>query len=414
MKSHRKYWQRSKLIAKNPVNQLLKFAYFLYHTKQAVQAGSQIWQLPLPISRQPLEDESDIAPSHGDYFCAARDFLQQSDFKLILAALSQYQQRHVALDEIQEIRVILAKHGEFYHPARIETVLPEAVVPLVLNVAVSDAGKNCIQRECRLLNKLNTEFPFAFLPKVYGQGRAFTKSAGLETRMFLGEWFEGFNEFHLSRDPTDNKLKIVVWDSEHGSFFLTTDQASALYRQAAKILTCYYHPATFEQIDSWHHAAGDFVVKCEDREIDVKLIAVRQYRPMLAGDGGIEPQDPDPRMILEALLVFFLKIALRMRLDRLDGVGEIVWADRIALGPTLQGFSEALGLKPPIGLLAEPLVDLVRHYLLACSRLELFDLNSALVQKLYPRTTEVALIKKHLESHVNDLYDAIQQHCDDP
>lgn len=392
---------------------MLKFKYYLYHTQRAVQAGSQIWQAPIPMSRKPLEDESTISVSHGDYFCAVRDFLQQDDFKLILAALSQHLRGDVVLDALQEIRIVLAKHGELYHPARIETVLPEAAIPLVLNVAVSDAGKNNIQRESRLLNKLNAEFPFAFLPKVYGQGRVFTRSAGLEARMFLGEWFEGFSEFHLSCDPADGKLKIIVWDSEHGNFFLTADQTRELYCQAAKILTSYYNPTTFEHIDSWYHAAGDFVVKCEDELVDVKLITVRQYRPMLADDSEIEPQGPDVGMVLEALLVFFLKLAIRMRLDRLDGVGEIVWADRIAMEPTMRGFLEALA-PAPIGFLAEPPAALFGQYLLACSRPDLLDLNHAIVHKYNPQAPDVAVIKKHLKQHTNDLYDAIQNYRDYP
>jgi len=364
------------------------------------------------MGRKPLENESDISVSHGDYFCAVRDFLQQEDFKLILAALSQHLRRDVALDALQEIRIVLAKHGEFYHPARIETILPEAAIPLVLNVAVSDAGKSCIQREYRILKKLNAEIPFAFLPKAYGQGYVSAQDTGLEAGMFLGEWFDGYGEFHLARDPADGKFKIVVWDSAHGNFFLTTDQTRELYCQAAKILACYYNPVTFEQIDSWHHAAGDFVVKCEDEKVDVKLITARQYRPMFADDSGIESKGPDIVMMLEALLVFFLNLAIRMRLDRLDGVGEIVWSDRVVPGPTIQGFLEALALKPPIRFLAEPLADLFRQHLLACSRMDLLDLSSAIVQAMHPRAPYVAVIKKHLEQHTNDLYDAIENYCD--
>jgi hypothetical protein len=232
--------------------------------------------------------------------------------------------------------------------------------------------------------------------------------------MFLGEWFEGYHEFHISRDPLDDIFKIVVWDAEHGNFFLKTDQTRQLYRQAVKILTSYFNLTTFEYISSWHHAAGDFVVKCEDEKVDVKLITVRQYGPMFAGDSRIEPDGPDAVMVLEALLVFFFNLAIRMRLDRLDGVGDIVWADKIALDPTIQGFLEALASKPPSSLLAEPLVELVGQHLLACSHPDLLDLNSAIVQKMHPRAPDVMVIKKHLEQHTNELYDAIQHYGDYP
>ena len=391
-----------------------QFKYFLFSADHAVQEESAIWAAPIPLSRKPSDKQEDIAISHGDYFCAVRDFLEKDSFRQILPALSQQIRRDVSLRKIKEIRIYLEKHGEFYHPARIETVLPESTVAFVLNVAVSGAGKDCAQREYRLLQKLNKDFSFSFLPRVFGRGRVFIKAANLELRMFLGEWLEGYNEFHISRDPADDKLKIIVWDSEHGNFFLTSDQTVALYRQAAKLLTCYFNLATFEHISSWHHAAGDFVVKCENEKVDVKLITIRQYRPMFADDSGIEPKGPAIVTMLEALLVFFLNLAIRMRLDRLDGVGEIVWTGRIVLGPTIRGFLEALALKPLISSLAEPLVDLFRKHLLSCSRIDLLDLNIALVQKLHPRTPDVAVIKKHLEQHTNELYDAVKHYCDCP
>ena len=365
------------------------------------------------MSRQPLEDESDPFPSYGDYFCAVRDFLQQKEFKLILAALSQHLRRAVALDELAEIRVVLAKHGEFYHPACIEAVLPALSIPLVLNVAVSDVGRGWFRKEYHLLKRLNAAFPFAYLPKVYGQGCVFAKDAGCEIGLFLGEWFRAYNEFHLARDPADGRLKLLVWDAVHGNFFLEADQSKALYYQAAKILTGYYNPITFEQIDSWHHAAGDFVVKREGSGVDVKLITVREYRPLFVADGGGESLPTDIGTILGALLAFFLNLTIRMRLDRLDGVGEVVWAHNMALEPTLQGILDALALKPRVSQSAAPLDDLFCRYLVTCSRTDLLDLSRAIVQKMNRQAPDIGVVKKHLEQHASDLYDVIQ-HFDYP
>ncbi len=228
-------------------------------------------------------------------------------------------------------------------------------IPFVLNVAVTDVGKQCAQREYRLLKTLDTQYPDSFIPKVYAQGNVFTKMDQVETRMFLGEWFEGFNEFHMSLDPDDKKYKIIVWDHEHGNFFLTPHQTMELYRQAAKILTYYYNVETFEQIFSWHHAAGDFVLKCQKDDIELKLVTVRQYRSMYENTIVSESIEPDSELILEALLVFFLNMAIKMRIDRLDGVGDIVWSDDVALKGILKGFFEALALKPLISVFPEPL-----------------------------------------------------------
>jgi len=385
--------------------------YFLYRAEQAVQEDSEMWKKPMPLGRKPAGEDTCVSVSLADYFGAVRDFLEKDNFKRVLTALSQQIKRDVTLEEIEKIRVFLEKHGEFYHPARIETVLPGITVSLVLNVAISRAGKSCAPREYRLLQKLNADYSFTFLPKVYHQGRVFTRAAELELKMFLGEWFEGYHEFHLSRDPADDTLKIVVWDDRRGNYFLTTGQAKELYRKAALILTSYYNLDTFEQIASWHHAAGDFVVKCQNGTVDVKLVTVRQYSPMFANRHGTESGAPDALVVLEALLVFFLNLAIRIRLDRLDGVGDIVWSDKMAVGPAVQGFLEGLALNPTHGMFAEPPADFFRQHLLSCGRLDLLDLNRAIANKFHPRAPDVPIIRQHLEQHSHELYDAIQQSC---
>ena len=381
-----------------------QFKYFLSHKKNPVKKNSKTWNTLLPMNRQQQPNDSGICVSHGDYFTAVQNFLKQDRSEIIIRAVSQHMHREVTSQNIEEIRIFLEKHGEFYHPARIETMLHETAIPFVLNVAISNAGKSYIQREYDLLKQFDEDFPYSFLPKVYRQGCV--SIASNEFRMFLGEWFQGYNEFHISFDTEDEKYKIVVWDHEHGNYFLTADQATNLYQQVARILTCYYNVETFEQISSWHHAAGDFVLKCRNDKIDVKLITARQYRPMFENNGI--SKDPDMELILEALLVFFLNLTIRMRLDRLDGVGKIVWSDNIALKGTLNGFFEGLALKPLISLFSEPLADCFQKHLLACSRIDFLDLNLSIVETYHPQAPEVPVIRRHLKKHVDNLYNAIE------
>jgi hypothetical protein len=381
-----------------------QFKYFLSNKKNPIQKDSQIWNTLLPMSRKQRQNDGGICVSHGDYFTAVRNFLEQDRSEIITRAVSQHMHREVTYQEIEEIRIFLEKHGEFYHPARIETMLHGTAIPFVLNVAISNAGKRCVQREYGLLKQLNEDFPFSFLPKVYGQGCV--SITGDEIGMFLGEWFQGYNEFHISLDPADKKHKIVVWNHEHGNYFLTTDQVTNLYKQAAMILTCYYNVETFDQILFWHHAAGDFVLKCQNNRIDLKLITVRQYSPLFENDRI--NKDPDAKLILEALLVFFLNLTIKMRLDRLDGVGEIVWSDDIAVEGTLKGFFEGLALKPLIPSLPGPLLDCFRNHLLSCSQSDLFGLSQAMIDAYNPQSPEIPVIKKNLKRHVKILFDAIK------
>jgi len=390
-----------------------RFKFFLSSRKNPVREDDFIWSTPIPLNRHQsaitFEPESDIFINHGDYFTAARNFLERDGYAIITQSVSQYLHRTIAPEEIEEIRIFLDKHGEFYHPSKIEAVLQDVKILFVLNVAVTDVGKQCAQREYRLLKKLNTQYSDPFIPKVYAQGNVFTKMDQVETRMFLGEWFEGFNEFHMSLDPDDKKYKIIVWNHEHGNFFLTPHQTMELYRQAAKILTYYYNVETFEQIFSWHHAAGDFVLKCQEDDIELKLITVRQYRSMYENNIVSESIEPDSELILEALLVFFLNMAIKMRIDRIDGVGEIVWSDDVALKGILKGFFEGLTLKPEISVFAEPLNDCFRQHLLSCRRADFFDLNHAIVHTYPLQAPEVPVIRQHLGKHVEGLYNSIKQ-----
>jgi hypothetical protein len=381
-----------------------QFKYFLSHKNKPVQKNSQIWNTLLPMNRQQQPNDSGICVSHGDYFNAVQNFLEQNRSEIIIRAVSQHMHREVTSQDIEEIRIFLEKHGEFYHPARIETMLHETAIPFVLNVAISDTGKSYIQREYDLLKQFDEDFPYSFLPKVYRQGCV--SITGNEFRMFLGEWFQGYNEFHISFDPSDEKYKIAVWDYINGNYFLTADQATNLYRQASRILTCYYNVETFEQISSWHHGAGDFVLKCRNDKIDVKLITVRQYQPMFENNGI--NKDPDMELIMEALLVFFLNLTIRMRLDRLDGVGEIMWSDDTSVDGILKGFFESLALKPPNVSLTGPLIDCFRNHLLSCSQSDLFGLSQAMVEAYNPQAPEIPAIKKNLKRHVKILFNAIK------
>jgi hypothetical protein len=201
----------------------------------------------------------------------------------------------------------------------------------------------------------------------------------------------------------------MVWDHENRNFFLTPHQTMELYRQAAKILTYYYNVETFEQIFSWHHAAGDFVLKCQKENIELKLVTVRQYRSMFENNIASEYMDSDAELIIEALLVFFLNMAIKIRIDRLNGVGEIVWSDDVALQGILKGFFEALALKPEISVFTEPLSDCFRQQLLSCSRADFFDLNHAIVHTYPSQAPEVPVIRQHLKEHIEDLYKSIRQ-----
>ena len=387
-----------------------QFKYFLSDATNSVQKNSEIWSIPLPTTRKQPQRVTGSSVTYGDYFSAVHSFLEQNRFEILISAFSKSINQHIALEEIEEIRVCLVKHGELYHPARVETSLRGLNLKFVLNVAISDSGKGYINKEYNALKRLNSDFAFSFVPHVYGIGKACAKGREHEIIMFLGEWFDGYNEFHISYDNAEKQNKIEVWDPDQGHYFLSSDNTMELYRQAAMILTCYYNIETFEQIFPWHHAAGDFVIRLQNNQAELKLITVRQYAPMFAKKEGDKDTGRDVEMILEALLVFLLNLSIRMRLDRLNGVGDIVWSDDIAVQGTLKGFFQGLQRKDSTGLFSDSFGAYFHDYLLSsCTEKDFYDLSLGIVDSYNPLAPEIPVIRQNIKKHAEVFFNAITE-----
>jgi hypothetical protein len=389
-----------------------KFSYFISRLENPVFEGHPTWNKPLPLTRSyfaamPAKSGDGIM-TIGDYFLAARLFFEKSGLDMIAGAFRQRFKNNIKPGHIEQISIMLVKHGEFYHPSRVEVRVQKKQMVFVLNVAISRTGKAHVKAEYQTLRKLNQEFPFAVLPQVYGCDEVYLRD-NHPVVMFFGQWFENYYEFHISRDPADKKNKLVVWDSKRGNDFLSADQSLDLYMQAAGILTGYYNLESFEQINSWHHAAGDFIVYRDNKKIDLKLITVRRYASRFKHLDNRNNIQIDVELIMQALLVFFLNLSLKMRLDRLDGVGDIVWADNRAVQGTLIGFLNALGLKPQVPSLPDSALRCFFYYLSVCSKTDLLDITETILSTFNPDSPEVDVIARHLNSHIDTLHHCIHQ-----
>ena len=384
-----------------------RFTYLTSHSKEPVTADSLIWQELIPLRLDAVFKNEGESIRHADYYRVTRTFLESNACAVVCSAVSQQLKRDVTASDLEEVRICLQKHGEYYHPARIEIIVFQSRLSLALNVAISETGRRFIEKEYDHIKRLNTEQRLDHLPEVYGFGRV--ESNRLNFVMFLGQWFDGYHEFHISIDPADKKPKILVWDDSRGRFFLTAEQTRTLYARASKILTDYYNLKYFEQIFSWHHAAGDFIVKTEAETLKLKLISVRRYRSTFGNHQLPTTGQTNSELILHALLVFFLNLSMRMRLDRLDGIGEMVWSNPIAVEATLIGFLEALSMKPDIPSLPDSPLACFVAYLASCRRADLLDLSESVVRQFNPRMPGLLLVKENLNTHVETLHGAIQQ-----
>jgi len=161
-------------------------------------------------------------------------------------------------------------------------------------------------------------------------------------------------------------------------------------------LTRAYDPVTGEQIYPWHHASGDFIVRVRDGSVGLRLISARQYAPTLAGHSdGL-----DEEAHLMALLVFFLNLTLRNRIDRLDGTGEAAWAGDVAVPATVTGFFEGLD---------RDIRSVFKAFLASYRFSELVEVLSLVANQYRLMPMEIPLLEIHLEAHGEQLYAALQE-----
>jgi hypothetical protein len=355
-----------------------------------VPIGYHAGRLLLPGGSGP---ESTLA--YGPYLDSVRRFLLRGSGVQLRRALLAHLARPVSREEIQGIDIRTEKHGAFYHVARVDVQLPETVVSLAVNVAASELARITLKREYLLLRRLARRLPSPYLPRVYCQGTIHHgggRGEPLELRLAVGEWFKDYHEFHLRRPEGEGRAGLHLWDSTNGWRALNDLQSSSLYRQAACILTRYYCWDSFRQVYPWHHGAGDFVARVQGDEVDLRLITVRDHAPVI----GYKTRKTAGKML--ALLLFFLHLTVQMRLDRSDGVGELVWADGTLLEEVAEGFLEAVVAKADA---PSPLA--LRQILCSFSEDEWRQLLAEVLEVYTFSPEEVELIQRCGEMHIGQL-----------
>jgi hypothetical protein len=372
-----------------------------------IPADESRWDLPL--------EGDELKTPYRIYFHSIKDFLSKDEFKPLLSKISKELGEELQFKDIFEIIIRTEKHGVLYHPASVELILKDSRLKFGLNVAVSDTGRYWLKEEFGVLHKLHAKFALPYLPKVYSYGEFNTMSFLLE------EWFEGYHEFHISRDE-DGTQKLKLWDFDKGYKYLTSEQSFEIYKKASQILTLYYDLEDFSQVLAWHHAAGDFVVKIPPspplpkgglggfmgprklsaEKIDIRLTTARKYEPFI---GFIDSNALNPIL---ALCYFFLNLTMKMRLDKLDGLEELVWADDTCIEATLIGFFEAMqtkgSLKPYLNLAkAEDFLSLLKSF----TQEELKTIIISLIDQ-YRDTSDYPVIMSNIDDHIDKLCITLQ------
>ncbi len=299
--------------------------------------------------------------TYAAYFQGIEAFLGQDDFAALRQALG-------GSLEAARIEVRAQKHGALYHPASVTVVAAAGSQTVCVNVAATPLAAQCLAGEAELLSGLRSRFTPDFLPQPHAFGQSDPWAFLLE------QWFTGFHEFHL-----DGAGRVRLWDFETGERTLSPAEAMALYRETARILTRYYDADTGAAIFPWHHAAGDFVARVADGTVAARLVTVRGY-----GAHRDFSQAGDMAGKLAALS-FFTNLTMRVRLDRVDGVGELVLAGENAARAAVEGF--AVGLRERSDL--EDRAEGILSFLASFAPEELAGAAAQLADPCPPEETEL-------------------------
>jgi len=376
-----------------------KHVYYISDEPAAVHPNHSKWDTTLPLDcHQPAIPEitkTNENLTYGEYFRSVSTFLKTHRFDFVANAISHLVKRTIDPHEISRTQIHLEKHGAFYHPARIVLSLTDCRVSLVVNAAVSAVGKNIIANEYHQLKQLAGRVSPAWVPRVFGCDKVRVDGQRY-IQMFLGEWFDDFHEFHVSEKMGSGETGIRVWDPKKGNLFLSRDQTQHVFELAAMVLTAYYNIETFEQITSWHHAAGDFVVCLQEDEPSLKLITVRRYEPFF----NIIEEVAGLETILNTLLIFMLNLSIRLRIDRMDGVGSMAWVEADVVQGIISGFFKGLALQAESSHIPHDLIDAFKTFLFHLPERDIQDIFMGIVNQIDLQNPDLPVIKQNLDVHV--------------
>jgi hypothetical protein len=264
-------------------------------------------------------------------------------------------------------------------------------VTLAANTAITPVGRARIWDESAILDELWKSFPEKYVPRVYF-GESVRLGSGEPVDVFFTEWLEGYHEFHWSKPDTGPEC-VALW-TDGGIVNLGPAETSSLYRNCAAVLAYYLDIATFKEIYDWRHEAGDFVASLGSENAPVKLIAARRYDTRIVFTDEITEPDTFPAA------VWIMETSMRMRLDRLDGVGAFFLAPVEYIRPCLEGIFTTWAQKP-VHTGAGP--EFARRVLARVQSMpleEIAEIFSAVFEGCHPDAADIGLIDRAMPEHV--------------
>ena len=194
----------------------------------------------IELSPEDMEQSFLVSPEEqhpfltlADYFEVLQNFILLDDSNAFRSALK----KQYDIADISRVIIRSEKHGAFYHIASVEVIGLKETFKFALTSALSGPAKTSLDEEFFILQQLS-EITSDFIPKVYCKESVLceTDSGSEDFLIVLGEWLEGYHEWHLSDDPESGDRRIHLWDYKKGYRFLSNAESYELLRQAAYIL----------------------------------------------------------------------------------------------------------------------------------------------------------------------------------
>jgi hypothetical protein len=331
-----------------------------------------------------------------DYFESIKELLLADNAKILTSVIAEMLGIRLTPERIAAVEIRCEKVGTLYHVASLTVRCEGGPLKLCVTTAINDEAIRCLEREATYLVFLADTCHLTCLPKVFYKGEVVrhTSKGDATLSHSVQEWFEDYHEWHLSLDDS-GRQRITLWDMARGYRTFSLGEGAEIHQQAAKILTLCYDFRTGRQINPWSHAAGDFVVKVGERSFSVRLTTVRGYEPLPLFR---EERSFDP---LIHISFFLLNLTVRMRLDRLDGIGSVLWAESSILHPVVSGFFEALSSKEVEDRYAAGDRERIREAIESFTEDKIRTFLLSLLDHFSGE--EKAVVEKHLEEHAHDL-----------
>lgn len=357
----------------------------------------------IPVAEEELDRHLHVSVSEihpalvlRDYFESIKDLLLTNNAKILTGVIADGFGMELTPEQISGVEIRCEKVGTLYHVSSLNVRCEEGPLKLCVTTAITDAAIRCLAEEASHLEFLSDTYPLTCLPRVFHHGEEIrhTSMGDATLAHSIQEWFEDYHEWHLSVDDS-GRQRITLWDMLRGYRTFSLEEGAEIHRQATEILTRCYDFRSGKQITFWSHAAGDFVVRMEGRSISVRLTTVRGYKSLPLVD-GVQSFDPFTQIVY-----FLLNLTVRMRLDRLDGTGSVLWAESTILRPVLRGFFEAISPGEVQHQYPDGAKERIREDLKAFREEQITTFLLSLLRHFSGE--EKGVVKAHLKEHSRDL-----------